>query len=76
MERVLNVEKGKLCYVVGTVYMDMPIKPNIIEDIARDVRLLLAFVVLPRCNGLTAIDRSTSTTCQDIFTRRQNHARR
>ena len=36
--RVLEVEKGRLCYVVGTVYMDMPLKPNVIEDIARDVR--------------------------------------
>jgi DNA polymerase delta subunit 2 len=38
--RVLEVEKGKLCYVVGTVYMDMPLKPNVMIDIARDVRTL------------------------------------
>jgi len=38
--RVLDVEKGKLCYVVGTVYMDMPLKPNVMIDIARDVRTL------------------------------------
>lgn len=35
--RVLEVVKSKLCYVVGTVYMDMPLKPNVLEDIARDV---------------------------------------
>ena len=40
--RVLEVVKGKLCYIIGTVYMDMPLKPNVLEDIARDVRLLLA----------------------------------
>ncbi|KAG7092236.1 hypothetical protein E1B28_008602 [Marasmius oreades] len=34
--RVLEVTKGKLCYIIGTVYMDMPLKPNVIEDIARD----------------------------------------
>ncbi|KAF7338503.1 DNA polymerase subunit delta-2 [Mycena venus] len=34
--KVLEVEKSKLCYVVGTVYMDMPLKPNVMEDIARD----------------------------------------
>ncbi|KAI0797778.1 DNA polymerase alpha/epsilon subunit B-domain-containing protein [Abortiporus biennis] len=34
--RVLEVEKGELCFVIGTVYMDMPLKPNVIEDIARD----------------------------------------
>ena len=35
--RVLEVEKGKLCFVIGTVYMEMPLKPNVLEDIARDV---------------------------------------
>ncbi|TBU32286.1 DNA polymerase alpha/epsilon subunit B-domain-containing protein [Dichomitus squalens] len=34
--RVLDVEKGKLCFVIGTVYMEMPLKPNVLEDIARD----------------------------------------
>lgn len=35
--RVLEVVKSRLCYIVGTVYMDMPLKPNVMEDIARDV---------------------------------------
>ncbi|KAI0646842.1 DNA polymerase alpha/epsilon subunit B-domain-containing protein [Trametes meyenii] len=34
--RVLDVEKGQLCFIVGTVYMDMPLKPNVLEDVARD----------------------------------------
>ncbi|KAF7322784.1 Glutamate decarboxylase [Mycena chlorophos] len=34
--KVLEVEKTRLSYIVGTVYMDMPLKPNILEDIARD----------------------------------------
>ncbi|KAJ8078527.1 DNA polymerase delta small subunit Cdc1 [Marasmius tenuissimus] len=34
--RVLEVTKGKLCYIIGTVYMDMPLKPNVMEDIAKD----------------------------------------
>ena len=38
--RVLEVTKGQLCYIIGTVYMDMPLKPNVLEDIARDVRLI------------------------------------
>ncbi|KAJ4488230.1 DNA polymerase alpha/epsilon subunit B-domain-containing protein [Lentinula aciculospora] len=33
---VLEVEPSKLCYIIGTVYMDMPLKPNVMEDIARD----------------------------------------
>ncbi|KAI0282558.1 DNA polymerase alpha/epsilon subunit B-domain-containing protein [Russula aff. rugulosa BPL654] len=34
--RVLDVIKGQLCLIIGTVYMDMPLKPNVLEDIGRD----------------------------------------
>lgn len=37
VERVLDVRQGKLCWVAGTIYMDMPLKPNILEDISKDV---------------------------------------
>lgn len=37
VSRVLDVHKGHLCYIVGTVYMEMPLKPNVLEDIGRDV---------------------------------------
>lgn len=40
VERVLDVRQGELCWVVGTVYMDMPLKPNILEDISKDVSAL------------------------------------
>ncbi|KAL8342549.1 hypothetical protein RB601_004895 [Gaeumannomyces tritici] len=36
VERVLDVRQGELCWVTGTVYMDMPLKPNILEDVAKD----------------------------------------
>lgn len=39
--RVLDVKKGELCWIMGTVYMEMPLKPNILEDIGKDVRLSL-----------------------------------
>lgn len=38
VDRVLDVRQGELCYVAGTVYMDMPLKPNILDDISKDVR--------------------------------------
>lgn len=38
VDRVLDVRQGELCWVVGTVYMDMPLKPNILEDVSKDVR--------------------------------------
>ena len=36
VDRVLDVRQGNLCWVVGTVYMDLPLKPNILEDISKD----------------------------------------
>ncbi|KLU84843.1 DNA polymerase delta small subunit [Magnaporthiopsis poae ATCC 64411] len=36
VERVLDVRQGELCWTTGTVYMDMPSKPNILEDVAKD----------------------------------------
>ena len=37
VERVLEVRQGELGWIVGTVYMDLPLKPNVLEDLARDV---------------------------------------
>ncbi|THH05578.1 hypothetical protein EW145_g4698 [Phellinidium pouzarii] len=34
--RVLDVVKSQLCFIVGTVYIDMLQKPNVLEDVARD----------------------------------------
>ncbi|KAH8670257.1 DNA polymerase alpha/epsilon subunit B-domain-containing protein [Tricladium varicosporioides] len=36
MDRVLDVRQGKLCWVTGTIYMEMPLKPNILDDISKD----------------------------------------
>lgn len=37
VERVLDVRQGELCWVAGTVYMDMPFKPSILDDVSKDV---------------------------------------
>jgi DNA polymerase delta subunit 2 len=37
VERVLDVRQGELCWVVGTVYMEMAEKPNVLDDIEKDV---------------------------------------
>ncbi|KAL9061731.1 MAG: hypothetical protein Q9206_000354 [Seirophora lacunosa] len=36
IDRVLDVRQGELSWVAGTVYMEMPLKPNILEDISKD----------------------------------------
>lgn len=37
VERVLDVRQGELCWVAGTIYMDMPLKPNILDDLTKEV---------------------------------------
>ncbi|KAF2262513.1 DNA polymeras-like protein subunit delta-2 [Lojkania enalia] len=36
VERVLDVRQGELCWVVGTVYMEMGLKPNVLDDIVKE----------------------------------------
>ncbi|KAF7586810.1 hypothetical protein BBP40_008328, partial [Aspergillus hancockii] len=36
VERVLDVRQGELCWVAGTIYMDMPMKPNILDDLTKE----------------------------------------
>ncbi|KAL7004740.1 DNA polymerase delta small subunit Cdc1 [Cystobasidiomycetes sp. EMM_F5] len=35
-QRVLDITQGHLCYVIGTIYMEMRLKPNILEELARE----------------------------------------
>lgn len=35
-DRVLDVRQGELCWVAGTVYVDMSLKPNILDDVSKD----------------------------------------
>jgi len=37
VSKILDVVKSELCYIVGTVYMDMPLKPNVLADISKEV---------------------------------------
>lgn len=36
VERVLDVRQGELCWIVGTVYMEMALKPNVLDDISKE----------------------------------------
>jgi DNA polymerase delta subunit 2 len=44
VERVLDIRQGELCWVSGTVYMEMALKPNILEDVSKDVRITNFFI--------------------------------
>ncbi|UNI19006.1 DNA polymerase delta small subunit Cdc1, variant 2 [Purpureocillium takamizusanense] len=36
VDRVLDVRQGELCWVAGTVYMEMALKPDILDDVSKD----------------------------------------
>lgn len=41
VDRALDVRQGELCWIVGTVYIDMGLKPNILDDISKEVYYLI-----------------------------------
>jgi DNA polymerase delta subunit 2 len=51
VERVLDVRQGKLCWVAGTIYMEMPLKPNILDDISKDVSLSVCILWIGLTRG-------------------------
>lgn len=51
VERVLDVRQGELCWVTGTIYMDMALKPNILDDISKDVSSFTS----GKCSWLTLL---------------------
>ncbi|KAF9119640.1 hypothetical protein BGW39_000157 [Mortierella sp. 14UC] len=36
VEKILDVQQGEISYLVGTIYMEMKLKPNILDDITKD----------------------------------------
>ncbi|KAF2178525.1 hypothetical protein K469DRAFT_731548 [Zopfia rhizophila CBS 207.26] len=36
VDRVLDVRQGELCWIVGTVFIEMGLKPNILDDISKE----------------------------------------
>ena len=57
VDRVLDVRQGELCWVAGTVYLDMPLKPNILDDISKDVcEPFLPVFEVGNLGFLTALD--------------------
>lgn len=40
VEKLIDVNNKELCYVIGTVFQDMPLKPSILKEISQDVSIL------------------------------------
>ncbi len=74
MPRVLEIVKNRLCWIVGTVYLDMPLKPNVLEDIARDVSIRNYRAASYLLMLSKAFDTSTAPAHQILLTRGQHPA--
>lgn len=78
---MLDVENGKLCYIIGTTYMDMALKPNVLEDLAREVSSRRSVSTRRQGGRLTslgpetALHRRTTTEEEVLLGERRGHAR-
>ncbi|KAN0062183.1 DNA polymerase delta small subunit Cdc1 [Thecaphora frezii] len=36
VDRILDVQQGDVCYIVGNLYCSMPLKPDVLEDLTRE----------------------------------------
>ncbi|KAI9701383.1 MAG: hypothetical protein M1820_006474 [Bogoriella megaspora] len=61
VDRVLDVRQGQLCYVVGTIYMEMPLKPNVLDDISKEHWIAAP----PPRDKFTSLDGSDQTMLED-----------
>lgn len=62
VDRVLDVRQGELCWMAGTVYMDMSMKPNILEDVSKDVCVNLNFPAW-ESHGTSRLTENHSVGC-------------
>jgi DNA polymerase delta subunit 2 len=40
LNRVLDVDQGQMCWIVGTIYLEMKLKPNVIAELALEHNLV------------------------------------
>lgn len=68
VERVLDVRQGELCWVAGTIYMDLPLKPNILDDLTKEVEIVYA-------TNLSIVTNCVSTALYGCATASSNVSR-
>lgn len=40
VKRILDVKQGQICFVIGTIYCSMHLKPDVLEELTREVNTL------------------------------------
>lgn len=38
-QKILDIRQGELCYMLGTVYLEMPSKPNVMNNLEDEVKI-------------------------------------
>ncbi|CAD6896358.1 unnamed protein product [Tilletia controversa] len=39
VKRILDINQGEVCFIIGTIYCAMPLKPDVLEDLSREAWL-------------------------------------
>ncbi len=47
--RILEIKQDEECIIVGTLYKEMVLRPNILESYAKEVRSFFSFFSFPVC---------------------------
>ena len=68
MDRILEAQPGVPSLIIGTVYMDMPLKPNVLSELAEDVRMY-PFVSFDRIGSIISSLRRPAKNMDQTRTR-------
>jgi hypothetical protein len=69
-ESILRIQGGRMVYLIGTVYMEMPLKPDIIREITREVRGRRRLMIPSSDHANVAMVATYTTTPNVCITRR------
>ncbi len=61
VDKILNLQQNNTCYLIGTLYKDMKLKPNILDEYhAREVCLVLYVCSLSCLNTMATLRANPS----------------
>lgn len=45
VEKILDIQVDQLCYMIGTIYLEMPAKPNVMKNLQDEVSLYVYGII-------------------------------
>lgn len=63
--KILDIKPGELCYMLGTLYLEMPSKPNVMNNLEDEASIYISIHYISRCSHtmyLSELHHSTQHT--------------